>query len=220
MSMRFIKKFLAVTLAASLMVAPAVTAGAASTDSSSSSESESTSEDSSSSSDSSSAAEAVAVTTTSTVSGVGTSTVAGAYSVNTLAGVAIRESAAAIAAEAGLSANEKAYVRAYDITAKKSPAAFASINAAAASVGGTVIGAVNIDLGKLSGGKFAQLAAGVSVPTTIGIPGGKVDASKTYAVVKVLPGGATEILADQDTNPNTVTFNITGGLAAYAVIAY
>lgn len=216
MSMKFLKKILAVTLAASLMVAPAVTAGAASTDSSSSG-SESTAQSSQSSQDSSSS---TATTSTSTVAGVGTSTVGGAYSVKNLGGVAVREPATAIASKAGMTANEKPYVRAYDITAKQSPAAFVSINSAASSVGGTVIGAVNIDLGKLTGGKFTQLPDGVSVQTTIGIPGGKVDSSKTYAIVKVLPGGATEIIADQDTNPNTVTFNITGGLAAYAIIAY
>ncbi len=213
MSMKFLKKILAVTLAASLMVASAVTAGAASTDSSSSG-SESTAQSSENSSSS------TATTSTSTVAGVGTSTVGGAYSVKNLGGVAVREPATAIASKAGMTANEKPYVRAYDITAKQSPAAFVSINSAASSVGGTVVGAVNIDLGKLTGGKFTQLPDGVSVQTTIGIPGGKVDSSKTYAIVKVLPGGATEIIADQDTNPNTVTFNITGGLAAYAIIAY
>lgn len=216
MNMKLVKRVLAMTLAASLMVAPALTAGAASTDSSSSSESESTSTDSSSTSDSAT----VAVASTSSVVGVGNSSVAGAYSVKTLAGVAVRESANTIASKAGLAANEKAYVRVYDITAKQSPAAFNSINAAAASVGGTVIGAVNIDFGKLVGAKFSQLPAGVSVPTTIGIPSAKVHANKTQAVVKVLPLGAVEILKDQDTNLSTVTFDITGGLAAYAVIEY
>ena len=215
MNMKLVKRVLAMTLAASLMVAPALTEGAASTDSSSSSESESTSTDSSSTSDSD-----TAVASTSSVAGVGNSSVAGAYSVKTLAGVAVRESANTIASKAGLAANEKAYVRVYDITAKQSPAAFNSINAAAASVGGTVIGAVNIDFGKLVGAKFSQLPAGVSVQTTIGIPSAKVHANKTQAVVKVLPLGAVEILKDQDTNLSTVTFDITGGLAAYAVIEY
>ncbi len=210
MNNKIVKKVLAVAMAASMVVMP-LTVGA--TDSSSSSSDSTTV----------TAAEAAGVTTTSTVNAGGTvlkSSTAGAYSVKTLSGVAVKSTVSEIKAAAGMAANETPFVKAYDITAKKSPAAYASINSAAESMGATVTGAVNIDLGKVTGGKYTELPAGVSVPTTIGIPGGKVDPTKTYAVVKVLPGGATEILQDQDTNPNTVTFNITGGLAAYAVIAY
>lgn len=134
-----------------------------------------------------------------------------------IAGVVLRQASNTIKAAAGLASNEAPYVKAYEITAKKSPAAYASFNAAAAAAGATVLDAVNIDLGKMAGGKFSDLPAGVTVPTTIAV---KNAGGRTLAVVKVLPGGATEILQDTDDNPNTVTFPITGGLAAYAVIAY
>ncbi len=212
MNMKFLKKFLAVTLAASLMIAPAVTAGAT-TDASQSSGSESTA----SSGDSSTPA-APAVTATSSVAGVGASTVAGAYSVKTLPGVAVKAAAATIAQQAGLQANEKVFARVYDINAKGSPLAFKSINAAIAGVGGTFVGALNFDFGKMAGGKFAALPEGVEVPVAFGVPA--AFAGKKIGVVKVAKGGVTTILEDQDDNPNSVTVPVSGGLAAYALFAY
>jgi hypothetical protein len=149
-----------------------------------------------------------------------TSDVAGAFQIpasSALVGVAVRQASATIKANLGMAGNEKPFVRAYAITAAKSPAVFASFNGAAAGLGGVVLGALNIDFGKMTAGKFSDLPAGASVPTTVGVKNAN---GRTLAVVKVLPGGATEILQDTDTNPNTVTFPITGGLAAYAVIAY
>ncbi len=214
MNMKLVKRIIAATLAATLMVAPAVTAGAATTTASSSGSS------SGSTAGSAAAVTTTTVSSTSTVSVGGVvlkSQIPGAYAVKVFAGVAVRQSVDAIRALAGLGAGETPFVRAYDITAKNSPAAFASINAAAASVGATVLGAINVDFGKLAGGKFAQLPATVAVPFTVGVAQA---AGRKLAVVKVLPGGAFEILEDQDQNAATVTFNITGGLAAYAVIAY
>ena len=228
MNMKLMKKVLATTLAATLLVAPAITAGAT-TDSSSAPTPSATApaatapaatSSTSSGGGSQSTPEPSAVERAGSVSVAGTvikSDVAGAYWVKTLAGVAVRQSSATIKTAAGLANNETPFVRAYDITAKKSPAAFASFEGAAAAVGGTVLGAVNIDLGKLADRKFSSLDAGVKVPTTIGVANAN---GRTLAVVKVVPGGATEILQDQDDNPDTVTFDIQGGLAAYAVIAF
>ena len=219
MNMKLMKKVLATTLAATLLVAPAITAGAT-TDSSSAPAPAATAPASTNSGGSQSTPEPAVVERVGTVTVAGTvikSDVAGAYWVKTLAGVAVRQSSATIKTAAGLANNETPYVRAYDITRAKSPAAFASFDAAAAAVGGTVIGAVNIDLGKLAGRNFSSLDAGIKVPTTIGVANAN---GRTLAVVKVVPGGATEILQDQDDNANTVTFDIQGGLAAYAVIAY
>ena len=143
------------------------------------------------------------------------SQIAGAYSIKGFAGFAVRMNADAIRALAGIAGTP--FVRAYDITPKKNAGAFSVINAAAASVGATVLGAINVDLGQMNGGKFSSLNGEISVPATLGVAqaGGR-----TLAVVKVLPGGAFEILQDSDEISVTVTFNITGGLNAYAVIAY
>ena len=212
MSMKIVKRMLAVTLAATLMVAPAITAGAT-TDSSEASSSDSGS--------SSTTVEVVNtdVTPSSTVAVAGTvlkSQINGAYAVKTLAGVAVRQGNDAIKAAAGLGKNETPFARVYDLTAKKSPKVFDSFNGAAAAAGGTVLGAVNFDLGKMAGGKFAGLSADVSVPVTFGVKNAN---GRTLSVIKVAPGGATTILKDTDENPNTVTVPVTGGLAAYAIMA-
>ena len=203
MNNKLIKKVLATMLAATLMVTPIV-AGA--TDNSTPSEPVN---------------EAVTDVAPVSVGGtVITSDVAGAFSIPKTApivGFAVRQSAATLKSAAGLAANEKVFVRVYEIKPAKSPAADASFNGAAAALGATVIDAINVDLGKMTAGKFSDLAAGVSAPATVGVKNAN---GRTLAVVKVLPGGATEVLQDQDQNPNTVTFTITGGLAAYAIIAY
>lgn len=212
MNMKLVKKFLTVTLAAAMFVMP-ITAAAATTDSS---------EAPATRYDAPVTTEAVATvnTSTSSVAGVGATQVAGVYILNTIKGIAVRANDATIsAAGANLAAGEKAFVKAYELTAKSSPAVFASFQGAANSVGGVVVAALNIDFGKLAGKNFSRLAAGVTAPVTIGVPA-NAPAGKTLAIVKVAPGGATEILPDQDTNPATVSFNITGGLYGYAIIAY
>ena len=155
---------------------------------------------------------------TSTVSAGGAvirSQIQGEYSVRGFQGFAVRMSDDAIRALAGISGTP--FVRAYDITAKSDPEDFACFNAAAASEGATVLGAVKVDLGQMNNGMFSSLPNRISVPATLGV---NAAGGRTLAVVRVFPGGATEILPDTDDNAQTVTFNITGGPASYAVIAY
>ena len=175
----------------------------------------SSSSSSSSSSDEEYSSVAEATSTVSVGGVVLRSQISGAYSVKGFEGFAVRMGADDIRGLAGITGTP--FVRAYDITPKKSPSAFVSINAAAASVGATVLGAINVDLGQMAGGKFSSLPNTVAVPATIGVANAD---GRTLAVVKVLPGGAFEILQDSDEYPLTVTFPITGGLASYAVIAY
>ncbi len=212
MNTKLVKKLLAATLAATLMVAPVITAGATTVVPTSGGSSSGETQESSSSA----AQETAEATSTVSVGGVVLrSQISGAYSVKGFQGFAVRMGADAIRALAGIAGTP--FVRAYDITPKKSPAAFATINAAAASVGATVLGAINVDLGQMNGGKFTSLPNTVAVPATIGVAAA---GGRTLAVVKVLPGGAFEILQDTDEVAATVTFPIAGGLAAYAVIAY
>lgn len=165
---------------------------------------------------SSSSAEIAEATSTVSVGGIVIkSQISGAYSVKGFQGFAVRMGADAIRALAGISGTP--FVRVSDITSKGNPAYFATINAAAASVGATVLGAISVDLGQMNGGKFTSLPNTVSVPATLGVAAA---GGRTLAVVKVLPGGAFEILQDSDEVAVTVTFHITGGYAAYAVIAY
>ena len=211
MNTKLVKRMLAATLAATFMFATVVTAGAT------------TQSSEGSSSGSSTPAVASIAQETSVISVGGAvikSQINGSYYIapaSPLAGVAIRQGAATIKANLGLAGNQTPFVRAYEITAAKSPAAWSSFQAAANGLGAVVLGAINIDFGAMTAGKFSSLPATAQVPTTIGVKNAN---GRTLAVVKVLPGGATEVLQDTDDNPNTVTFNIGGGLAAYAVIAY
>lgn len=217
-----LKKVLAAALALSLVMAPVMGANA------SSGNNKPVSGNSAGSSEeggtSVSTTEAAEVPTTSTVSFGGkvlTTTISGAYMSKTVPGTVVITDKATLAAGYGLTGSEKPYVRVYDITAKNSPAAMASINAAAAAVGGNVVATVNMELGKLSAGKFALLAqGGAPISMVFGIPKNAVQPGFAYAMICVRPGGAIEILPDLDTDPNTVTFNTTGGLGAYAMIAY
>ena len=208
MSIKALKRVLAVTMAASLLVVP-VTAGATDSSSSSSSETTVTTE------------EAAEVQTTSTVVAGGTvvkNELPGAFVVaksSPVSGVAVRQTASTIKQAAGLASNQTPFVKAYTVDNKKSPAVYASFNAAAEQVGGTVVGGINMDLGALTGGKFSEIPAGVSVPVTLGIK--NFDANATYYVVKVLPGGAIEMIPVTVEN-GKLTFNITGGLAGYGII--
>ena len=75
----------------------------------------------------------------------------------------------------------------------------------------------------VAGALLLLVASVVKAPDLTGALGSNGVANaggRTLAVVKVLPGGAFEILQDSDEYPLTVTFPIIGGLASYAVIAY
>ncbi|SFC61548.1 hypothetical protein [Butyrivibrio sp. YAB3001] len=211
MSIKFAKRILAITLAASMMVVPVV--AGATTDEPTSTQEETTVVAAASAGRQEAAAAVEAPTNT--VAGV-VSTFAGSYRVKRLNGFAIRTSLADFRTLAGLKAGQTPWVRAYDITAKTSPAAFASIDAVVAQLGGKVVGAINVDLGILDGGKFAQLPNTVSARASVGIPG--ANANKRYVVVAVYPGGETEVIEDLDTVLGTFSFNIRGGLAAYALV--
>ena len=80
---------------------------------------------------------------------------------------------------------------------------------------------INLELGKMAGGKYSLLPSdGAEIRVSFGIPKNFAQANKTFAVVCVRAGGAVSILEDVDDNPNTVTFDTTGGAGAYAIIKY
>ena len=214
MKSKSLKKVLATALALSLVMAPVMGVNA-STDNHAPSEGSSTSV---------STEVAATIPETSTVSVGGkvlTSTVKGAYMSKTIPGTVVATDKATLAAGYGLAPGELPYVRVYDISEAKSPAAMASINAAAGAVGGTVVATVNVELGKLAGGKFSLLAqSGAPITMAFGIPKNAVKPGYAYAMICVRPGGVIEVLPDLDADPNTVTFSTTGGLGAYAMIMY
>lgn len=143
-------------------------------------------------------------------------TIAGGYAAEKVEGVAVTTPIADVKANLGLSAGQTPYVVVYDTDAKKSHLAMDCVNAAAESLGADFVAAINVDLGAKENGKFVSLANG-SIAMVVGIP--KVDVTKTYYMVCVQPGGVVTILEDQDTNPETVTFAVQAGLGTYAIVA-
>lgn len=160
------------------------------------------------------------IPTTSSVAGV-TTTVQGVYLATCVSGTAITTSIADISGSYGLTAGEVPYARFYNMDAKKSYLAKAVIDNVAAAVGGTVGPCFNIEIGKKANGRFSLLSQeGGKIAVKVGIPKSFVQDGKTFAVVCVRPGGTVSILQDTDTNPDTVTFETTGGQGAYAIIKY
>ena len=157
---------------------------------------------------------------TNTVAGV-KSTVQGVYMATCVNGTAITTGLANIAAGYGLKAGEVPYARFSNMDAKKSSLAKAVIDDAAASIGATVGPCINIEIGMKSSGKFSLLPSdGEKIAVKIGVPKSFAQDGKTYAVICVRPGGAVSVLTDVDDNPNTVTFETTGGQGAYAIVKY
>ncbi|MDE7199864.1 MAG: hypothetical protein K2O15_13425 [Lachnospiraceae bacterium] len=160
------------------------------------------------------------IPTTSSVSGV-TTTVQGVYLATCLNGTAITTGLSDIAGSYGLATGEIPYARFYNMDAKKSFLAQAVIDNAAAAVGGTVGPCFNIEIGKKANGQFALLSQeGNKIAVKVGVPRSFAQDGKTFAVVCVRPGGAVSVLQDTDSNPDTVTFETTGGQGAYAIIKY
>lgn len=160
------------------------------------------------------------IPSTSTVAGV-TSTVSGVYLATSVSGSVVTTGTAAIKESYGLTGSEKPYAKFSNLDPKNSPLAKQAIDLAAASQGAVVGPMLNVELGKMSGGKYSLLPAdGAAIRLSFGIPKNFAQDGKTYAVVVVRAGGAVSILPDVDTNPNTVTFDTTGGAGAYAIIKY
>ncbi len=236
MCIKNVKRALAATLMATLVMASTLTAAAAGTGgtggskggSSISATEDDSSSSSSESSNSSEASTPAAVAVQVEVVKAGgavklagmsvTNTVAGAIVAKTVQGVAVTTPLAAVKASLGLADNQTPYITVFDTDAKKSNLAMACVNSAVQANGGNVVTSLNVDLGaKNSNGKFVTLSNG-SAAMAVGLPK-NADTSKTYYVVCVQPGGVISVLQDQDTNPATVTFAIKAGLGTYALVA-
>lgn len=224
MKASIIKKMLTGALAASLVMAPMMSVSAASTTPSSTSpsvvEEVVVSSAPSTSNEDASSSPVVEVPTTSSVAGAKTST-AGVYLATSVKGSAVSTSVASIAEGYGLGKGEKPYAKFTNLDVKKSPLAKQAIDFAASSQGATVGPMVNIELGKMAGGKYSLLPSdGAEIKIALGIPKNFAKDGATFAMVCVRAGGVVSILEDVDDNPDTITFATTGGAGTYAIIRY
>lgn len=204
-----LKKVLAATLAATMVLSSAMTVCASGYySSSSSSESETSVEP-----------EDVQIANAPIVVGgtVIKTTVAGAYAAKSVQGTAVITSLADVKANLGLKDGQVPAITIYDTDPLKSPKAMASINAAADALGAEVLTSLSIDLGAKEKGKWVTLSNG-SVAIATGLPKG-ADLTKTYKAICVQPGGITTILDDKDNDPATITFEVKAGIGAYAIVA-
>lgn len=216
MKASIIKRMMTGVLTAALVMAPVMSVGATTTSGSTTSAADQII----STSTAGEVATVAEVPSTSAVAGV-KSSVTGVYLATSVSGSVVSTSVAAIAEGYGLTGSEKPYAKFTNLDAKKSPLAKAAIDAAAASQGAVVGPMLNVELGKMAGGKYSLLPSdGAAIRLSFGIPKNFAQADKTYAVVVVRAGGVVSVLADVDTNPNTVTFDTTGGAGAYAIIRY
>lgn len=217
-----VKRILAAALAASMVMASAVTVSASGSDlpDPGTSSNESSSSSSESSETAATFAQTMSRTADAPVSVAGTSvktSVAGVYAAQKVQGVAVTTPLTAVKASLGLTGSQTPAIIIYDTDENKSYRAMECINAAAASIGGTVVASLNIDLGAKENGKWVTLSSG-TVGLVAGLPKG-ADTSKEYCAICVQPGGVITILEDQDANPATVTFEVQAGLGTYAITA-
>lgn len=221
-----VKRLLAATLAATMMMASALTVAASggsggSTGSVSGNSVESTGSTEESSGSSDSVASSVQTYNTDakvTVAGtVVRTTVAGAYAAKTVQGVAVTTPLADIKASLGLTGSQTPYIMVFDTNPKKSYLAMNCVNAAAEALNGTTVATLNVDLAAKQNGKLVSLSSG-SVGMVVGLPK-SADTSKTYSIVCVQPGGVVTILEDKDASPATVTFEVKAGIGTYGIVA-
>lgn len=221
MKASIVKKLMVCALAASLVMAPVIAVSAATEIGSDESVVVEAVAESALNAGVTTVAQAVeAIPTTSSVAGV-KSAVNGAYFATGVEGIAVTTSLTSLIEGYGLTSGEKPYAMVWDIDPNKSNLAKQVIDLAAASQGAEVGPMLNIELGKKSGGKYSLLSSdGPTIRLSVGIPANFAQDGKTFAVVRVQSGGVVTILQDVDNDPNTVTFDTTGGAGAYAVIKY
>lgn len=154
-----------------------------------------------------------------TVGGVKVATsVSGVYTAKSVKGTAIKTDLATVKANLGLTNGQNPVVTIYDTDAKKSNLAMACVDAAVEALGGgDVVACIDVNLFAKQKGKVVTLKDG-SVAMAVGLPK-TADTTKTYSIICVQPGGVVTVFEDLDTNPNTVTFNVQAGLGTYALVA-
>lgn len=146
------------------------------------------------------------------------STVSGAFITQNIA-IAVVAPAAELKTKAGLGAGESLYFKGWEFTAKQSPLAYQALTDVAGSIGGNVLQCVELNFGKMTFGKFAELDESVVSRTTIVLPQ-KVDKNKKHALARAAKGGKTQILENFAEDPNVITSDIPGGAASYAIVEY
>lgn len=78
--------------------------------------------------------------------------------------------------------------------------------------------AIQVNINKMSGGRLSAVDANGKASMTVGIPADFYQEGVEYAILHVMPGGAVELLKDTDKDPLTISFPVSAGNGAYALI--
>lgn len=142
-----------------------------------------------------------------------TASTKGAYDAWSVPGIIVEVNAAAAGVQSG-----SVFVRTWDVTESGSPAATASLKAAAASVGAVMGPTVEIDIRVRNGRQESELTGATST-LQIGIPSSFRKDGARYAVARVVSGGQFTII-DGEVSNNIFKFSAPSGNAAYALLRY
>ncbi len=211
------KKALAVTLAAAMVTSTFVCSFAA-TETNASSSNTST-QPAAPAASSVSETPAQEVPTTSVAGGVKSAT-EGMYTAKSVEGSAVTTPATEIKAGFGLAGNDKPYTKVSDLDPKKSTKSAEVLRTFAATQGAVVGPMLNIEFGKMSGGKYSLLPKSGSIAMRLALAKNFFVPGATYAVLRVSPGGQYEIIPAAVDAKGNLGFFTNGGQGAYAVIRY
>ena len=207
MNMKFVKRFLAVSMAATIMVVPMVASAATKTAQQTKTAEQTTQSTQSTQTEQESAGEKLNKTMAEKTAASTTAVVAGKTLKSDVAGTVDVTNSKTIKAfilnsANGKTAGDKQTV--FSKTAKESPMAFDSANAAAAAIGGTVVGdAINADITLKNGGTAKAVLK--EAPTG------------TVKVIQVADGGATTVL-DATVDGTVVSFTPSNGHFTYFIV--
>jgi hypothetical protein len=207
MNMKFVKRFLAVSMAATIMVVPMVASAATKTAQQTKTAEQTTQSTQSTQTEQESAGEKLNKTMAEKTAASTTAVVAGKTLKSDVAGTVDVTNSKTIKAfilnsANGKTAGDKQTV--FSKTAKESPKAFDSANAAAAAIGGTVVGdAINADITLKNGGTAKAVLK--EAPTG------------TVKVIQVADGGATTVL-DATVDGTVVSFTPSNGHFTYFIV--
>lgn len=143
--------------------------------------------------------------------------VAGDYSAESVRGVAVTTPFEDIKAALGLTANQRPTVVIYDAEKKASPEAIACLEGAEKDAGATEVAALYFELGAKEDGKWLTNVTDTTVNVKVGLPK-TADRTKTYSVIRIEENGVITMLNDLDTSDKTVTFEATTGVGIYGIV--
>lgn len=148
---------------------------------------------------------------------VNATSITGDYSAESVRGVAVTTSVEDVKKALGLVHGQRASVVIYDAEKKASPEAIACLETAEQDAGATEVAALYFELGAKQDGKWLTNLTDGTVTVKVGLPK-TADKTKTYSVIRVEQNGVVTVLNDLDTSDKTVTFEATTGVGIYGIV--